>query len=119
MPIKTAMYYIPRTSIDSATFNASYQAINATGTTEPCWSYDIINNSTIDVDISLDGVTAHDFVASKSAKVIDVQTNSRPNSQENLFPKGTIVYVNGATSGTGLVYLVGRMNPIINGGVTV
>ncbi len=104
------MDYIPMTSISSTTFTGSYQAINSTGTTQTCFVYKIVNNSTVDVTVSLDGTTDHDFYPSKSAGVLDLQTNKSPQNDSNSLPKGKIVYVKGS-AGTGSVYLVGLYQP--------
>lgn len=105
MSVKNSMYYIPMTSIDSATFTGAYQAINA-GTTQPCFAFKIINNSTVDVTISLDGTTDHDYIPSKSAQIYDLQTNKQPQNDMCLLVQGTKVYVK-SSAGTGSVYLVG------------
>ncbi len=101
------------TSIASSTFTGSYQAINSTGTTEPCIIYKIVNNSTVDVTISLDGTNDHDFVPTASACVYDNNAGRQPINELALLAKGQVVYVKGS-AGTGSVYLVGIMNPSFN-----
>lgn len=106
MSVKNSMTYIPMTSIDSATFTGAYQVINTNGTTLPCFIYKIVNNSTVDVTVSVNGTTDHDYVPTKTAQVYDLQANKRPQNDMCLLAKGTKVYVKGS-AGTGLVYLVG------------
>lgn len=113
MDVRYSMYYIPMTSIASSTFTGAYQLLNSTGTTEPCFSYKLINNSNEDVTVSLDGTTDHDFIPAHSACILDVQTNAQPMNNCNLLAKGVHVYVKGI-AGTGSVYLVGYMNPSYN-----
>lgn len=113
MNVKNFMSYIPRTSIDSSALTSSYQPINPNGTSGSCWTFDIINNSTSDIDVSFNGSTDHDFIPANSIKIIDIQTNSQPNNDINLMKKGQIVYVKGS-AGTGIIYLVGRTNTITN-----
>jgi len=103
------MYYIPLTGLDSAAFTGAYQAIN-TGTPQPCFIYKIINNSTVDVTISLNGVTDMDFIPSKSAVLYDLQTNKQPNNEMCTLAQGTIFYAKGA-AGVGLIKLVGLYQP--------
>jgi hypothetical protein len=113
MNVKYTMAYIPMTNIASSTLTGSYQPINSSGTTEPCWAFKIVNNSTEDVTVSLDGIHDHDYVPSNSGAVIDVYTNSQTQNKCNVLGKNTVVYVKG-TAGTGNVYLVGFMNPSAN-----
>lgn len=106
MSVKNSMYYIPMTSIDSATFTGSYQLINTGGTTLPCFSFKIVNNSTVDVTVSINGTTDHDYIPTKSAQIYDLQTNKQPQNDMCQLAQGTKVYVKGS-AGTGSVYLVG------------
>ena len=109
--VKNYVYPIPMTSIDSATFSGSYQAINSTGIPQSCFLLKVVNNSNQLVTISWNGTTDHDIAPSTSAYVYDYQTNKQPNNDMALAQKGQIIYAKG-TAGVGLVYLVGFYNPI-------
>lgn len=111
MNVKSFINYIPMVSIDSSTFSGSYQALTAT--TEPCIIYKIINNSTMDVTISLNGLTDHDFIPTMSGAVYDNQAGSQPGNKDALLAKNQVFYVKGS-AGTGSVYLVGIMQPSSN-----
>jgi hypothetical protein len=110
MSVKNSMQFIPLTSIDSATFTGSYQAINSTGTPFPCFAFKLVNNSTKDVTVSYDGTNDHDYVPTATAVIYDLMTNKQPQNDYCALKHGTIVYVKGS-AGTGSVYLVGLYQP--------
>lgn len=94
------------TSVNSNTFNAAYHPINTGGLPAPCFLIRIINESDEDVLVSYDGgITASDFVPHGTTLQLPVQSNAQPNNFIANFKKGTVVSVNGAAAGTGLVYL--------------
>ena len=101
---------IALTNIDSSTLSASYQAINASGLTFPCFEVIINNASNQDVTISLDGTHDHFYVVKATTLLIASQTNSRPNNFVADFAQGTIFYAKG-TAGTGNIYLSGLYQP--------
>lgn len=94
------LFGIASTIVDADT----YESINSLGLPFPCFLVRIINNSDEDVTVSYDGVTDHDFVPKNTTLQLPLQTNSQPNNNVALMPKGTIVYVKG-TAGTGDIYL--------------
>lgn len=102
---------IPMTSIDSATFTGAYQAINPNGLPNSCFEIKIVNNSTKDITVSYDGVTAHDYIPTISGSRSVFQENAGPASFIANMAQGTIVYVKSSTTGTGLVYLTGYYSP--------
>ena len=106
MSVKNSMAYIPMTSINSSTFTGAYQVINTNGTTSPCFAFKIVNNSTVDVTVSINGTTDHDYIITKTAQIYDLQTNKQPQNDACLLAKGTKVYVKGS-AGTGSIYLIG------------
>jgi hypothetical protein len=110
MSVKNSMMFIPLTSIDSATFTNSYQAINPSGLPNPLFAFKVINNSTVDITGSIDGSTDHFFVPKATAFVYDLQTNSSPQNDLCVMKQRTVVYVSGS-SGTGSVYLEGLYQP--------
>ena len=105
MSVKNSVSFIPLTNIDSATFTGAFQAINV-GTPQSCFTFKIVNNSSVDITISLDGSTAHDFLPLKTAQIYDLQTNKQPQNDMCLLAQKSIVYVKGA-AGIGSVYLIG------------
>ena len=94
--------YIERQSRDSATFDGTFQTLGS-ALSDPACLIKVVNNSTVDIDISVDGTTNHDFVPAGSFFLYDLRAN---HGRENdfVFIKGTQVYVKGA-AGTGSVYL--------------
>lgn len=112
MALKNSVYHIPMTSIDTATLNGSWQAINVGGTPQSCFLLKIVNNSTSDVYVALDTSTAlgGDYVPAESIVLYDFQSNSIPTNSTTLFPKGQTVYVKGL-AGDGFIYLIGWYQP--------
>lgn len=89
-------------SINSATFTGAYQALG-TPLTRPIRLAKFVNNSTVAVTVSWDGVNDHDIYPTLSGTVFDWTTNE---VQENgwFIPSGTQIYVK-STAGTGSFYL--------------
>ena len=97
--------YLEVQTQNSTGFDNTFQALGVS-LTSPSVLVKIINNSTIDIDISLDtGTTSHDFVPAKSFFLYDMRAN-RGQEFEFVFPIGTLFSIRGAAAGTGLVYLV-------------
>lgn len=111
MGVKNTVQAITLASFDTASLSTSFQVVNSAGLTKPCFLLRIVNNSDKDVTISYDGTNAHDFVPDGGTLELPVQTNSQPNTYTALFPIGFKVYVKGASSGSGLVYLAGYYQP--------
>ncbi len=93
-------------SILSSAMTSIYAPLNGTGFSQAPFFIRIINNSTMAVTISYNGVTDHEFIPANTIFELPSQTNAQPNAQVALFPKNTIVYVKG-TAGTGNIYLSG------------
>ena len=109
MSLKNRVMAIPLGAIDATTFSGFYKDFPALP--QPCFFIRIINDSSNDVTISYDGgITDHDVVPTvdNGITVLEVptQTNSQPNSNVALFPKGMVIAVK-ADEGTGGVYLAG------------
>jgi len=100
---KKLIYDVMRT-IDSATFTGSYQALG-TPLANPSSLIKIVNNSTVLITVSTDGVNDHDVVPGTSFTLYDVTANSLSETGSIFIPVGTQYYVKGS-AGTGLVYLV-------------
>ena len=93
---------IVKTTFNPATLTGSYQPLNITGgvagTSDDAKILKLFNGSTtVSIDISLDGVTDHDFIPPQGTLIVDFQTN---HSSET-------------TSGSGTLYL--RQGQIIYG----
>jgi hypothetical protein len=98
-------------SRDSATFTGAYQTIGPV-TGNPGRILKIVNNSNVDVTMSWDGVTDHDFIPASSGTVYDISTN-RQDVQSNgggqwSTGQGTQFYVKGTAGGgnSGSIYLI-------------
>lgn len=111
MPVKNSIAPIPLTSVSATTFDGTtYVPINPGGVPQPLFLYTIINDSSSDLIVSYDGVTAHDFIAAGSTSVNPIQYNSQPNTYIANLARGTVIWVKGAM-GTGEVYLSGFYQP--------
>ena len=97
--------YLPVQTRNSTTFDNTFQTLG-TGQASPAIIVKIINNSTIGIDISIDGgVTPHDFVPVGGFFLYDLRSN-HGRVDDFGFPTGTQWHIRGASAGTGLVYLV-------------
>jgi hypothetical protein len=110
MAIKNIVYPIPMITINSTTFTGSYQIFNIGGLPEACSLIKIVNRSTVDVKISLDGITDHDVCPSGSIVLYDFQSNHQLENEVALMRKGQDLFIEG-NPGTGNVYLVGWFQP--------
>jgi hypothetical protein len=111
MPVKNVLLPIPMLRVEATGFNGTdYMAINSGGLAHPCCILRVINASSVDVTISYDGVTAHDYVLSGDTINLYAQTNAQPNTNIANFKKGTVLYALGAM-GTGYVYVAGYYQP--------
>jgi hypothetical protein len=103
--------YQPMQSIDSSTFSGSYQALGAP-LVHPSSIVKIVNNSTVNVTISTDGINDMDFVPANGFVLYDYTTNAPPSDSSGVYaPQGRQYLVKGS-AGTGLVYLVIQYIPV-------
>jgi hypothetical protein len=98
----------PLRSIDSSTFTGSYQAVG-TPLVNPSYILKLVNNSTMLVTISIDGVNDIDVAPANSFWLYD-EGKMGISAQFPAVPAGTQVYVKGL-AGTGSVYLVSQYIP--------
>lgn len=69
---------VPKAQFDPSTLTSSYQPMNGTGFQNSIKMLKLYNgSSTISIDISLDGVTDHDFIPTMGTLILDFQTNHR------------------------------------------
>lgn len=109
---KNKVLPIPLSSIDSATFTGAYQLLSAAaGLPNPCTQLHIVNSSNVDVTISYDGTTDHDYLLADSDRELNFQSNALPQGYAASLAQGTKVYVKGA-AGVGLVYISGWYSPV-------
>jgi len=96
--------FLSRRERDSSTFDNTFQTLG-TALTSPAVLVKITNNSTVDVDVSLDaGVTEHDFIPAGNFTLYDLRANHGRNN-DFVFVLGTQFTIRGAVAGTGNVYL--------------
>lgn len=93
----------PLRSINSASFTGSYQALG-TPLANPSYILKLVNNSSVLVTISFDGINDYDVAPANSFWLYD-ESKTGPVAQYPAMPAGTQFYVKGS-AGTGLVYLV-------------
>lgn len=91
-------------SIDSATFTGSYQNVG-TPLLHPSYICKLVNNSTVLVTISIDGVNDMDVAPANSFWLYDETKGVQPGACA--LPAGTQIMVKGS-AGTGSVYLVSQ-----------
>ena len=101
--MSTRVKYEALRSINSATFAGSYQALGTPLVHDP-FLIKLVNNSTVAVTVSLDGVTDMDICPAGSFFLYDEQANSSREGGLRI-PSGTQIWVKGA-AGVGSVYLV-------------
>lgn len=111
MGVKNRVAAITLTSFDTASLTTSFQVLNSTGLSKPCFMLRITNNSDKEVTISFNGTDAHDIVLDGDVLELPVQNQAQPNNNTALWPLGTKIWVKGASAGTGLVYLAGYYQP--------
>lgn len=92
-------------SIDSATFTGSYQNLG-TPLENPSYICKLVNNSTVLVTISIDGINDMDVAPANSFWLYD-EGKVGLNSGYPALPAGTQIMVK-AAAGTGSVYLVSQ-----------
>ena|SRR5208337_5164666 len=67
---------VVKAQFDPTTLTSSYQPLNGTGFSDTAKILKLYNPSTtISIDISLDGVTDHDFIPPNGTLIVDFQTN--------------------------------------------
>jgi len=82
------------TCVDKAEFNlagltGSFQALNGSGFSDTARIMKIWNPSTtVSIEVSLDGVTPHDFIPPLATLIVDYQTNHETGSS---YGTGTLV----------------------------
>lgn len=91
-------------SVSSASLSGTYMAVG-TPFTYPARVLKVINASTMDVTVSIDGVNDYDYVVSGGAFIYDCGTNKGSSSNVLEIPEGTQIYCKG-TAGTGSIYVV-------------
>lgn len=92
-------------SINSATLTGAYQVLCAS-LPEACIIIRFINDSTVPVTISYDGINAHDYALAGSPFILNLQANNRLGNLKSMMKKGTPVYVKG-NAGAGYIFLAG------------
>lgn len=67
---------VDKAEFDTSTLTGSYQALNGSGFSDTVKVWKLYNGSTtVSIDISLDGVTDHDFIPPLGTLIVDFQTN--------------------------------------------
>ncbi len=67
---------VTKSEFNPASLTGSYQALNGTGFSDTVKILKIYNPSTtVSIDVSFDGVTAHDFIPPLATLIVDFQAN--------------------------------------------
>jgi hypothetical protein len=103
-PQSTVLTWDKLRSLASSSITSSYQVLG-TSFTHGARILKILNNSTQDVTISIDGTNNYDYVPAGGFTLYDCCTNRGNPSPSMDIPQGTQIYVKG-TAGTGNVYVI-------------
>lgn len=96
-------------SLDSATMVSSSVFYNVgTPLLYPSYKLKLVNNSTVLVTISIDGVNEYDVAPSNSFWLYDETQAMFSNSNIPAIPAGTQISCKSASVGTGSIYLVSQ-----------
>jgi hypothetical protein len=102
MAYTTRIAWEPLRSIDSATLAGAYAPVGGP-LANPSFILKMVNNSTVDVTVSIDGVTDIDVLPAGSFWLYD---EDKSQAHESM-PEGTQIFVKGA-AGVGLIYVVSQ-----------
>jgi hypothetical protein len=96
----------PLRSINATSFTGSFQALGSP-LINPSVCLKLINNTTVLVTVSFDGVNNHDIYPGGSFSIYDFGSDSQSVSGDLrlAMPQGTQIYVS-ASAGTGFFYAV-------------
>lgn len=95
---------LPFVNIDAATLSGVYQPLNAPGFAYPIVYMRIVNRSNVDLQLSYDGVTTHDYIMADSETMWMPPICSLPNNKAAAFPAYTTLY-GICASATGHIYI--------------
>lgn len=105
---KNKLEAIPLGIFDATTLTANYQPIYAGGLPHSLAFLRINNASAVDIIISYDGITDHDYIFAGSTFELPAQMSSQPRNQVMYIPKGYILSVRFAKlAGLGEIYVSG------------
>lgn len=96
---------VTKSEFNPASLTGTFQALNGTGFTDTVRIWKLYNPSlTVSMDLSFDGVTAHDFIPPLGTVIIDFQANHDATASFGTgvkkLKKGQIVYGRTATNPT-------------------
>ena len=108
MSVKDTILPFEMSVFSAVDFDGTYQAINPGGFPHYCCRMIIINGAAVDIMISWDGVTNHEFIEAGGRSMSYFQISNRPGNVVSMVPKGTVIHVVGAPfQKGGNVYLMG------------
>ena len=92
-----AVSAITKVEFNPATLGGSFVALNGSGTTDAVGMWKLFNGSTtVSIELSFDGVNAHDFIPPQGTFVADFQSNNDNTasygSAVKKLRKGQIIY---------------------------
>ena len=112
MSVKDTILPFEMAILDGADFTGAYQPINAPlGLPQACCYMKISNDSTVDIMISYDGVTNHEWIETGGRSEQYFQISNRPGNDVSMVTKGQIIYLIGTAQSAGSVYLMGYYRP--------
>lgn len=102
MAYTTRITWEPLRSVNSASLTGVYVPVG-TPLINPSYIFKMVNNSSVLVTVSFDGVTDYDVLPPDSFFLYDETKNAGQSFP--FLPAGTQIFVNGV-AGTGLIYVV-------------
>lgn len=94
-------------TLDSATMvsSSTYYAVGSP-LAFPSYKLKLVNNSSVLVTVSIDGVNDYDVAPANSYWLYDETQAQISTASTPAIPEGTQIYIKSAAAGTGLIYLV-------------
>lgn len=90
---------------NAASLSTTLQEINASGFAGPVAIMRVVNDSNKPVIISYDGATLNDYIPAGGTLNLNFQANSGPNNYVSMLRKGSVIWIYGAATGSGYIYL--------------
>lgn len=96
----------PMVVYNSAALAAGYTSMNPAGLPGACFWLQLLNDSSVDMTVSFDGITDHLFLPHGYEFPMFPMTGALPNNRVLLFPAHMQIYAKGV-AGVGNVYITG------------
>ncbi len=102
---RVKMNPIPRLVFDTSSLTTGYQTMDADGLANEVQIFKMINDSTVAVDVSFDGLVDHEYIPAGGAFILDLTANAE--GDLSAFSLATQIFLKGSGAGVGNVYAIG------------